>query len=244
MDIDEKSIETEINKKSSMLLGSLEHRKKFFDQQDQKTWIFPAILREHKEMTPSEVCLLYIHIFSFNDYFDIYKQEEFMIKHMEEYGLNIIENNFIPTFGTTFILNESENGWNYNIFVFDCCDPNDRDIWYGYLPNQRNRDKYDNNRINLNGLFYIDSGQNNSQTISSRILDKSTYTHLKLYIIHSNEINNVGCFGPPLKMKFEIKDSNIPIKTNKMWIKFTNESLQILKDAIPKEKHHWIGLTD
>ena len=160
---------------------------------------------------------------------------------MEEYGLNILEDNYEPKFGDTFILNEQEDDWNFNIFIFECINPKNSDEWYGYLLNQRKKDKYNDNRVNLNGLFYINI-KDNTKDIDNIILSKCTYTNLELFIIKSYEINSVGIYGGPINVNFDIIEQEIKKYSNKKFIKIQNSSIKFLKHIIPDDKHKWIGL--
>jgi hypothetical protein len=64
-------------------------------------------------------------------------------------GIHILEPIFEPYFGCAFLINESEEGWPCNIFVFDCCVG---DVWYGYLPDQTTEQKFINGHINLSSM--------------------------------------------------------------------------------------------
>ena len=71
---------------------------------------------------------------------------------MIEKGLNFIEEDFEPKFGTCFLFNMQEGGWNFNLFIYDCCNPQNHHQWFGYYAYQRKKDKYDNNMVNLKGI--------------------------------------------------------------------------------------------
>ena len=75
---------------------------------------------------------------------------------MKEYGIRLLEPSFIPYMGCSFLLNEGENGWNCNIFIFQCMhrskdiDPLDEDDWYGFIPNQLKQHKFKDGSPNIN----------------------------------------------------------------------------------------------
>jgi hypothetical protein len=71
---------------------------------------------------------------------------------MLDFGINILEPIFKPYFGCAFLINESEQDWPFNIFVFDCSVGND---WYGYLPDQSREQKFGNGHINLHSVFFV-----------------------------------------------------------------------------------------
>jgi hypothetical protein len=71
---------------------------------------------------------------------------------MQTNGIHILEPIFEPYFGCAFLLNESEEGWPFNIFIFDC---NIGDNWYGYLPDQSSKQKFLSGHVNLKSLFFL-----------------------------------------------------------------------------------------
>ena len=62
IDINDDKINENVNKKCTMLIGSLQYREKYFKKMKQKKWIFPKILQEYKESPPSKVCYFIISI--------------------------------------------------------------------------------------------------------------------------------------------------------------------------------------
>jgi hypothetical protein len=78
---------------------------------------------------------------------------------MESFGLICFEYDYVPKFGTTFLINISAQDWKYHMFIYECSDPKDPNIWFGYYAGQRKRDKYlprpneSHHRVNLNGLY-------------------------------------------------------------------------------------------
>ena len=73
---------------------------------------------------------------------------------MKYNGLNFIEEDFEPDFGTCFLFNMKE-GWNFNLFIYECCNPQNRNKWFGYYADQRKEDKFRNNKVNLKGILHI-----------------------------------------------------------------------------------------
>lgn len=148
----------------------------------------------------------------------------------------MIEHEFEPTFGISFLLNESEEGWPCNIFIYDCSHPDDPDEWYGYLPDQLEQHKYPNNHINISSKFIVFKREKYDKIHPQVILDRCKYPNRKLYKINRHDINKCGFFGIPVIMHFEYDHDNL-------FVEMDHEYVKLLQKSIPASKHQFIGFT-
>jgi hypothetical protein len=222
IDMDEKDVIIEVNNKCKMLEGSLVHRLKYIEQQPQGIYVFPNIETEYHE--------------------ECYTQHQIiMSNYLKEFGIYCLDDNYTPIKGDTFILNETEQGWNYNIFVFDCVNPLDTYQWFGYILRQHKKHKYFNIDVNLNNYFYINHAPK-KQKVPDNVNDLLTYPNQEVFTMSAIEINNVGFFGGIIQVNFDVKHTTIPKSSKMIYCEIKPDSLKLLKTKIPENKHEWIGL--
>lgn len=68
--------------------------------------------------------------------------------------------------------------------------------------------------------------------------------NFKLYRIQRNEFNLCGIFGIPVQIEVNILDPKLPIQTNKLFCRFNEQNLQLLKKSIPENNHKFLGFTE